>query len=81
MAARRLDTFGVAGLAPLGPIYGLMLTAWGIASAIGPLLIARLRETTGTYRGPLRVIAAVMIVSALPPLVVSPPRPAVSRQP
>jgi len=27
----------------VGPIYGLMLTAWGIASAIGPLLIARPR--------------------------------------
>ncbi len=76
MPASVADYFGSKNV---GPIYGLMLTAWGIASAIGPLLIARLRETTGTYRGPLRVIAAVMIVSALLPLVVSPPRPAVSK--
>src|SRR5712691_1962327 len=70
---------GYFGSKNVGPVYGLMLTAWGIASAIGPLLIARLRETTGTYRGPLRVIAAVMIVSALLPLVVSPPRAAADK--
>jgi OFA family oxalate/formate antiporter-like MFS transporter len=74
MPASVADYFGSKNV---GPIYGLMLTAWGIASAIGPLLIARLRETTGTYRGPLRLIAAVMIVSALLPLVVSPPPTAV----
>jgi len=56
-----------------------MLTAWGIASAIGPLLIARRRDSTGTYRGPLRVIAAVMVVSALLPLVVSRPRAAADK--
>jgi OFA family oxalate/formate antiporter-like MFS transporter len=69
MPASVADAFGSKNVAP---IYGLMLTAWGLASALGPLLIARMRETTGTYRGPLRVIAAVMIVSALLPLAVSP---------
>jgi OFA family oxalate/formate antiporter-like MFS transporter len=68
MPASVADAFGSKNVAP---IYGLMLTAWGLASALGPLLIARMRETTGTYRGPLRVIAAVMIVSALLPLAVS----------
>ena len=76
MPASVADYFGSKNV---GPIYGLMLTAWGIASAIGPLLIARLRESTGTYRGPLRVIAAVMVVSALLPLVVSPPRAAADK--
>jgi len=76
MPASVADYFGSRNV---GPIYGLMLTAWGIASAIGPLLIARLRESTGTYRGPLRVIAAVMVVSALLPLVVSPPRAAADK--
>jgi OFA family oxalate/formate antiporter-like MFS transporter len=68
MPASVADAFGSKNVAP---IYGLMLTAWGLASALGPLLIARMRETTGTYRSPLRVIAAVMIVSALLPLAVS----------
>ena len=74
MPASVADAFGSKNVAP---IYGLMLTAWGLASALGPLLIARMRETTGAYRGPLRVMAAVMLVSALLPLAVSPARAAV----
>ena len=57
----------------VGPIYGLMLTAWGTASAVGPLLIAYLRQCTGAYYRPLHVIAVVMAVSAVLPLVMSPP--------
>ena len=51
-----------------------MLTAWGCASAFGPLLIAHLREVDGTYRGALHIIAAVMAVSVILPLVVSRPK-------
>jgi OFA family oxalate/formate antiporter-like MFS transporter len=54
--------------------YGLMLTAWGFASAFGPLLIAYMRQVTGEYRGALHVIAGVMAVSVVLPLIVSPPR-------
>src|SRR5258707_366962 len=62
----------------VGPIYGLMLTAWGFASAFGPLFTAHMRETTGSYSGALRVIAGVMAVSTLLPLLVRPPRPSVT---
>jgi OFA family oxalate/formate antiporter-like MFS transporter len=58
----------------VGPIYGLMLTAWGFASAFGPLLIAYMRQASGTYRGALHVIAGVMAVSVVLPMIVSPPR-------
>jgi OFA family oxalate/formate antiporter-like MFS transporter len=51
-----------------------MLTAWGTASAFGPLLIAHMREVDGSYRGALHVIAGVMAVSTLLPIVVSPPK-------
>lgn len=44
MPAFAADYFGSKNV---GPIYGLMLTAWGSASAVGPLLIAYMRETTG----------------------------------
>jgi OFA family oxalate/formate antiporter-like MFS transporter len=54
--------------------YGLMLTAWGFASAFGPLLTAYMRQVTGEYRGALHVIAGVMAVSVVLPLIVSPPR-------
>ncbi|MGC1321916.1 MAG: hypothetical protein WA849_07025 [Candidatus Udaeobacter sp.] len=55
-------------------IYGLMLTAWGFASVFGPLLIAHMRETAGSYRGALHVIAGVMTISTVLPILVRPPR-------
>jgi len=71
MPAFAADYFGPRNV---GPIYGLMLTAWGCASAFGPLLIAHLREIDGNYRGALHIIAGVMAVSILLPIVVSPPK-------
>src|SRR6266478_1704984 len=71
MPAFTADYFGSGNV---GPIYGLMLTAWGFASAFGPLLIAYMRQTTGSYRGALHVIAGIMAVSVVLPLIVSPPR-------
>jgi MFS transporter, OFA family, oxalate/formate antiporter len=54
----------------IGAIYGLMLTAWGFAGVFGPLLIARIREATGSYSGALTIIRCVMLVSSLLPLLV-----------
>lgn len=71
MPAFTADYFGSKNV---GPIYGLMLTAWGFASAFGPLLIAHLRQSSGTYAIGLRVIAGIMAVSILLPLIVRPPR-------
>jgi OFA family oxalate/formate antiporter-like MFS transporter len=71
MPAFAADYFGTKNV---GAIYGLMLTAWGSASAFGPLLIAFLRQSTGSYARGLHVIAGVMAVSVLLPLIVSPPR-------
>src|SRR6267142_249484 len=75
MPAFTADYFGPKNV---GPIYGLMLTAWGFASAVGPLFIARMRETAGSYHGALHVIAGVMAVSVLLPILVRPPRSAAS---
>jgi OFA family oxalate/formate antiporter-like MFS transporter len=71
MPAFVADYFGSKNV---GPIYGLMLTAWGFASAFGPLLIAYMRQASGAYRGALHVIAVVMAVSVVLPLLVSSPR-------
>jgi OFA family oxalate/formate antiporter-like MFS transporter len=73
MPAFAADYFGPKNV---GPIYGLMLTAWSFASAVGPLLIAHMRETAGSYRGALHIIAGVMAVSILLPILVRPPRAA-----
>ena len=70
MPAFTADYFGSKNV---GPIYGLMLTAWGFASVFGPLLIAYMRQANGTYRGALHTIAGIMAVSLLLPLVVHPP--------
>src|SRR5208283_143431 len=77
MPAFAADYFGAKNV---GPIYGLMLTAWGFASAFGPLLIANLRQADGTYRGALHIIAGVVLVSAVLPVLVSPPRSVESTQ-
>ena len=71
MPAFAADYFGSKNV---GPIYGLMLTAWGCASAFGPLLIANLRQSSGTYGGGLHIIAGIMAISILFPVVVRPPK-------
>jgi len=71
MPAFAADYFGSKNV---GPIYGLMLTAWGFASAFGPLLIAHLRQSSGSYTSGLHVIAGIVAVSMLLPILVSPPK-------
>ena len=70
MPAFAADYFGSANV---GSIYGLILTAWGFASAFGPLLIAHMRQSSGTYSGGLHIIALVMALSVVLPLLVRPP--------
>lgn len=71
MPAFAADYFGSKNV---GPIYGLMLTAWGSASAFGPLLIAHMRQSSGSYTTGLHVIAGIMLVSALIPIFIHPPK-------
>jgi MFS transporter, OFA family, oxalate/formate antiporter len=71
MPAFAADYFGPKNV---GPIYGLMLTAWSFASAFGPLFIAHIRESAGSYGRALHIIAALMAVSILLPILVRPPR-------
>jgi len=73
MPAFAADYFGAEHV---GSIYGLMLTAWGVAGILGPTLMAALRERSGGYDGALRLIAALMLVSAVIPLLVRPPKAA-----
>src|SRR5436305_4346120 len=72
MPAFTADYFGAKNV---GPIYGLMLTAWGSASAFGPLLIAQMRQSSGSYTSGLHVIACIMLASMALPILISPPAP------
>jgi OFA family oxalate/formate antiporter-like MFS transporter len=71
MPAFAADYFGSKNV---GPIYGLMLTAWGSASAFGPLLIAHMRQSSGSYTSGLHVIACIVLASMVLPILISPPR-------
>jgi OFA family oxalate/formate antiporter-like MFS transporter len=71
MPAFTTDYFGAKNV---GPIYGLLLTAWGFGSIPGPLITASIRESTGGYSNALYLLAALMAVSAVLPLIVRPPR-------
>ena len=61
------------GSREVGSIYGLMLTAWGCGSVLGPTLMASIRQNTGHYSDALRIISAIMLLSSAIPFVVHPP--------
>ena len=71
MPAFAADYFGSKNI---GPIYGLMITAWGFGSTFTPLLIAHLRESSGSFTTGLHIISGIMAASTLLPLVIRPPR-------
>jgi MFS transporter, OFA family, oxalate/formate antiporter len=71
MPAFAADYFGTK---TIGPIYGLMLTAWGFASAFGPSLITHLRQNGSSFATGLHVIAGIMAVSVLVPILIRPPQ-------
>jgi len=71
MPAFAADYFGPRNV---GSIYGLMLTAWGCAGVAGPTVIAQVRQRTGYYTGALELIAGIMLVSAILPFVIRPPK-------
>jgi OFA family oxalate/formate antiporter-like MFS transporter len=73
MPAFTADYFGSKNV---GPIYGLMMTAWGCASAFGSLMFAHMRQTSGSYVGGLHLIASIMSLSAVLPILVRPPKAA-----
>jgi OFA family oxalate/formate antiporter-like MFS transporter len=70
MPAFCADYFGAR---EVGTIYGLMLTAWGCGSALGPMMIAHMRQSTGEYGQALLILAGIMIVAVAVPLVLRAP--------
>jgi OFA family oxalate/formate antiporter-like MFS transporter len=70
MPAFAADYFGPANV---GSIYGLMLTAWGAASAFGPLLIAHMRQSSGSFRSGFHALAGIVLVSTVLPVILRPP--------
>jgi OFA family oxalate/formate antiporter-like MFS transporter len=73
MPAFAADYFGSKNV---GQVYGAMLTAWGFAGVVGPQLISYIRDSTGEYTSAFYIIAGIMLVSAIIPFIVRPPRQA-----
>jgi MFS transporter, OFA family, oxalate/formate antiporter len=71
MPAFAADYFGSKNV---GPIYGLMLTAWGMASYFGPQLIVKMLGTGNDYTSGLHAIAMIVLASTILPILVSPPK-------
>lgn len=57
MPAFLSDIFGVRQLAS---IHGSILTAWGIAGVAGPLILAFMKETTGSYSATLQLFSGML---------------------
>ena len=70
MPATAADFFGTPNA---GAIYGAMIIAWSIGGVVGPLIAARLYESTGGYSTPFTVLGIVALVSAALPLITRPP--------
>ena len=70
MPAFAADYFGSANV---GSIYGLMLTAWGAASAFGPLLVAHMRQANGNYNSGFHTLALIVLVATAIPLAIRRP--------
>jgi OFA family oxalate/formate antiporter-like MFS transporter len=60
-----------------GQIYGFILTAWGVGGIVGPLIAAKVKDATGSYRGTLLPVTIMLVVAAIIPLFVKKPTEAV----
>jgi len=58
----------------MGGIYGWILLAWGAGAVPSPILIASVRQTTGSYGPAIHVIAIVMVCSLVLPLLARRPK-------
>ena len=57
----------------MGLNYGLILSAWGFAGLIGPILIARAKDLSGSFSGMLPLIAVVLATSVILPYLTKKP--------
>jgi OFA family oxalate/formate antiporter-like MFS transporter len=58
----------------MGLNYGLILSAWGFAGLVGPLLMARVKDITGSFAGMLPLVGSVLLLSVILPLLTAKPK-------
>jgi OFA family oxalate/formate antiporter-like MFS transporter len=57
----------------MGLNYGMILSAWGFAAVVGPILTARAKDLTGSFLGVLPLIAAVLAAAVILPYLTKKP--------
>lgn len=72
MPSFNTDYFGTKYM---GRNYGLILSAWGFAGLIGPVLVARVKDVTGSFAGMLPIIAIVLALAIPLPFLTKKPEP------
>jgi nitrate/nitrite transporter NarK len=58
---------GCFGTRYMGLNYALILTAWGFAGLVGPILVARAKDMTGSFAGMLPLIALLLLGAVILP--------------
>ncbi len=53
----------IFGTKELGAIHGYILTAWALAGLVGPLIIAYVKDLTGSYTSTLNVFVGLFVVA------------------
>ena len=70
MPSFNADYFGTKYL---GVNYGMIITAWGFAGLVGPLLAARVKDATGSFSGALIPVAVMLLVATILPFITKKP--------
>jgi nitrate/nitrite transporter NarK len=64
---------GCFGTKYMGLNYALILTAWGFAALIGPILVARAKDVTGSFAGMLPLMALMLLGAVVLPFLTRKP--------
>lgn len=55
----------IFGIKELGAIHGYILTAWAFAGLVGPIIIAYVKDSTGSYSATLNVFVALFFIALI----------------
>ncbi|HMH27317.1 MAG TPA: OFA family MFS transporter [Steroidobacteraceae bacterium] len=64
---------GCFGTKYMGLNYALILTAWGFAGLVGPILVARAKDMSGSFAGTLPLIALLLLGAVILPFLTKKP--------
>ena len=64
---------GCFGTKYMGLNYALILTAWGFAGLVGPILVARAKDISGSFAGMLPLIALLLLGAVILPFLTKKP--------